>query len=72
MDNQLFELLVDRFDRQDKVLMEIKDTIKEHVEKDEKYWKKIDVQEGQIKLLKGMGTGFIAVLGYLEWWLFKR
>ena len=52
MDNQLFEMLTKRFDSQDETLKEIKDSFKEHLEKDETYWRKIDVQDGQITLLK--------------------
>lgn len=62
MDPQLFELLRDRFDKQDQMLEEIRDTLKDHAKKDESYWKRIDIAEGQIGLLKWMFGGTITTL----------
>lgn len=62
MDPQLFELLRDRFDKQDQMLEEIRDTLKDHAKKDETYWRKLDIQEGQIALLK-LIIGVIGTVG---------
>lgn len=62
MDNQLFEMLKDRFDRQDEILGNIERNLSEHTKKDEVYWKKIDVQEGQLSLLKWLFGGTITTL----------
>ena len=71
MDNQLFEMLKERFDRQDEMLAEIKGTIKEHTEKDERYWAKIDIHEAQLSTLKKVGAGFISAVGLVEWFFRK-
>lgn len=71
MEPQLFEMLQDRFGRQDDVLGEIRDTLKEHVKKDEMYWKKIDTLDAQVKALKGVGSAIVFLVGVAEW-LFRR
>lgn len=43
-------------------------TLKEHLEKDEAYWRKIDIAEGQIKLIKGVGgSSIVSALGAWLW-----
>ena len=62
MDEQLFELINERSDRQDRKLDRIEDLLSSHIEKDERYWKKIDVTEGQVSLLKWLFGGSTATL----------
>jgi len=62
MDNQLFELINHRSDQQDRVLAEIKGMIREHTKEDERYWKKIDIQEGQLGVLKWLFGGTITTI----------
>ena len=70
MDNQVFELLSARFDQQDAVLRDIKDSLKDHVTKDEGYWEKIDAAQAQIRLVKAVGgTG---VVGSFLLWLWQK
>lgn len=72
MDDMLLKLLMDRFDQQDKMLDEIRENFKEHHEKDEHYWRKLDVQEGQVNLLKVIVGGVITVLvGSWSWIISK-
>lgn len=59
MNDQLFEMLRDRLDSIDNRLGDIRETLNDHIAKDETYWQKIDVQEGQIDLLKWMFGGTI-------------
>lgn len=75
MEEQVVEMLRDRFDdqnkrfdAQDKVLERICTTLEAHTDDDKKYWRKIDVAEGQIKLIKGVGASSIATaLGAWLW-----
>ena len=64
MDAQQFQLFFDRLARIDKKCDEIVETMKEHVEEDKLYWKKIDKVEGQVSLVKwivsAVGLGGIA------------
>ena len=71
MDNQLFDMLRERFDRQDADNAEIKEMIKEHTKKDELYWSKLDQHETQLNTLKKVGAGFISAVGLVEWF-FRR
>jgi len=71
MDQQLFELINERSDRQDEKLDRIEELLRAHVEKDEVYWRKIDTQDGQIKALKGVGSAIVFLAGVAEW-LFRR
>lgn len=69
IDEQIFEMLRDRLESIDNRLGDIRDTLSDHIEKDEGYWKKIDVQEGQIDLLKWMfgGTITTTVGAFVAW-----
>lgn len=71
MDNQLFELINQRSDQQDRVLDEIKGLIRDHTKEDEKYWKKIDIQEGQLSVLKWLfgGTITTAIGSVFAWFV---
>ena len=70
IETQIVEMLRDRFDAQDAVLQEIKTSIHEHVEKDETYWKQIDDQKAQLRLVKWLGgTG---VVGSAILWAWQK
>ncbi len=62
MDSQLFQLINERSDRQDRSLDEIKDLIKEHTKTDEIYWKRIDKQDTQLSLLRKIILGIITTV----------
>ena len=70
INDQLVDLLRDRFDRVDAALDDAKATMLAHIEKDERYWKQLDQQSGQISLLKWLGGG--AGLSFLGKWLYDR
>lgn len=68
MEPQLVEMIRDRFDAQDRVLEDIQSSIATHVTKDEAYWKRLDVQEGQMTLLKAIGgSSALAAIGAWLW-----
>lgn len=62
MDPQIFELINERSDRQDRTLNRIETMLSEHITKDEIYWRKIDIHEGQLGLLKWLFGGTITTL----------
>lgn len=61
MDNQLFEMLTDRFDRQDATLKEIGDNLEKHINEDRQVWQEVWFVK---KLLYGAWAGLIALLGW--------
>lgn len=67
MDEQLLELMRDRFDRLDTELSSLNVALRDHTKMDEQYWKKIDANEAQISLLKWIGGGVSgsALMGWL-------
>ena len=70
MDEQLFEMLRDMKSELHEDIIDIKKSLKEHVDQDTRYWRKIDVQEGQITLIKvffGSGTFMGLVYGLWQW-----
>lgn len=73
MDKQIFQLINDRSDRQDRSLDEIKDLIKDHTKTDEAYWKRIDKQDIQLSLLRkiilGMMTTAVTVISAIWAWM---
>lgn len=73
MDSQIFQLINERSDRQDRSLDEIKDLIKEHTKTDEIYWKRIDKQDTQLSLLRkiilGMITTVVTVVSAIWSWM---
>lgn len=73
MDSQLFQLINERSDRQDRSLDEIKELIKEHTKTDESYWRKIDKQDTQLSLLRkiilGMIATFVTVVSAVWSWM---
>jgi RNA binding exosome subunit len=68
VDNQIVEMLRDRFDSQDVVLQDIKESIRDHTEKDEAYWRQIDDQKAQLRLVKWLGGTSIAGSAVLWAW----
>ena len=68
IETQIVNMIRDRFDAQDVVLQEIKVSLREHVEKDEAYWKQIDDQNAQIRLVKWLGgTGVVGSAALWAW-----
>lgn len=62
MDDQVFNLVNRRSDSQDKSLDRIEHLLLEHIEKDGIYWRKIDVQDAQLSMLKKTVLGMVAVM----------
>lgn len=65
MNDQTFDLLKNVLESIDHRLEDIQNDLRDHVAKDEVYWKKIDVQEGQITLLKTI-FGSTAFVGFVS------
>ena len=70
MDDQLVELLRDRFNAIDAKLDEAKESFDKHAASDEKYWKLIDAQKAQLSLVKWVTGG--AAGSSLIAWLFNK
>ena len=70
MDEQLIELLRDRFDALDRKLDDHRASFDLHAKNDEKYWKMIDSQRAQVSLIKWL-TGGAAGSSLLAW-LFNK
>lgn len=66
IDEQLFEMLNDRFNRIETMLGEAKASFDAHVTKDEGYWKKLDAQDAQFNILKWI-VGPISGTSFLAW-----
>ena len=67
-ESTIIAMLRDRFDAQDTVLQEIKTSLREHVDKDEVYWKQIDDQKAQLRLVKWLGgTGAVGSAVLWAW-----
>ena len=73
MDSQIFQLINERSDRQDRSLEEIKDLIRDHTKTDETYWKKIDKQDAQLSMLRkvilGILTTIVTVVSAIWSWM---
>jgi hypothetical protein len=67
MDDNILGLLRDRFSKVDRDNAEMLVCLKDHIKKDEEYWKKIDDQHAQIRLVKYLGGSGLgaAVLHWL-------
>lgn len=61
MDNQLFEMITERFDRQDEALKGIQTTFDKHAEEDRKVWQEVWFVK---KLLYGAWIGLLGLLGW--------
>ena len=55
LDEQVVQMIRDRFDRQDETLKRIETSRVEHADKDAGYWKQIDDQHAQLRLAKWVG-----------------
>lgn len=75
MDNQIFELVNRRSDHQDKTLDEIKTLLHDHIKNDETYWRKIDIQDAQLSILRkiliGMGAIMTTILSAFWSWIHR-
>jgi hypothetical protein len=65
MDEDLVGMIRDNFKQLHDICQGIGEKIDTHIEKDEVYWKKLDQQEGQISLLKVIGSA--AAGGFAAW-----
>jgi hypothetical protein len=70
VDTQILDMLRDRFDSLDSKMEDLNVTMANHVEKDERYWLKIEAAEGQINLIRWLG-GSLSISG-LAAWLFSH
>ena len=61
MDNQLFEMIIERFDRQEEILKDIKSTFDKHVEEDRRVWQEVWFVK---KILYGAWVGLLGLLGW--------
>jgi hypothetical protein len=69
MDEQVLAMMRDRFDSLDETLKTMNASLTTHVEKDERYWLKIDQQQAQISLIRwlcGGGAGAALVAWIVE------
>lgn len=65
---ELVDMIRDRFTYQDEMLKDLVTSLKEHIKTDQEYWKKIDVQQGQINLLKAIGgSSVLTAFGAYIW-----
>jgi RNA binding exosome subunit len=70
MDSQLYQELQRRFDSLDRQLGSISKDLRDHIEKDEEYWRRLDDQKAQIALVKWLGgTG---ILSSAALWLWQK
>lgn len=66
MDEQVVDMIRDSLNELKHTCNGIREDLKEHTAKDERYWSKIEQAEGQIKLLKWLGGG-LSVSGLMAW-----
>ena len=67
MDQQIVQMIRDRFDGIDSKLDDASKVLKEHIAQDERYWRMIDEQRAQIALIKWLSGGLSgsAILAWL-------
>ncbi len=66
MDEQVVNMIRDQFKVMNDKVDNLHEVVQAHVEKDERYWARIDQQEGQMTLLKFMiGPGLAGFFGWL-------
>ena len=70
LNQQLFDMLRDRFDVIDASIKDVKSLIEVHTEKDEHYWKMIDDQQAQLRMVKWLSTGLSG--SALTAWLWNK
>lgn len=61
MDNQLFEMITERFDRQEETLKDIKTTFDKHADEDRRVWQEVWFVK---KLLYGAWVGLLGLIGW--------
>jgi hypothetical protein len=69
-DDAVVQMIRDRFDNVDRDNQALLVSFKEHVIKDEAYWKQIDDQAAQIRLAKGLAGGSVA--SGIALWLWEK
>lgn len=65
MDEQIVDLLRDQFKAVHDKMDDLSRNVQNHVEKDERYWAKLDQQEGQMSVWKWLTTPGLA--GFFAW-----
>jgi hypothetical protein len=70
VDEHVVNMIRDSLNEVKETCQGIREDLKEHTTKDEKYWAKIDLAEGQISLIKWIG-GSLSISG-LGAWLFSH
>jgi hypothetical protein len=70
VDEHVVDMIRDSLNEVKETCQGIRDDLKEHTGKDEKYWSKIDAMEGQISLIKWVSGG-LSISG-LGAWLFSN
>lgn len=70
VDEQIVNMLRDRFDSVDAKLKEMSGSFDAHVEMDQVYWKKIDQQEAQVNVFKWITSGLSG--SALMAWLYEK
>ena len=69
VEDPMIQMIRDRFSNVDRDNKEMLDCLRDHIKKDELYWKKIDDQQAQMALVKWLaGTG---VLGAIANWFYQ-
>lgn len=69
MNDQVFDMIKQRFDAVDRKLDDARDAFKAHSDDDKKYWSIIDQQQTQLSLIRRVFWGVISVLGTLGAWV---
>lgn len=57
MDEQIVDLLRDQFKTMNDKIDSLHEDVRSHVQKDERYWGKIDEQQAQIGVIRWLGSG---------------
>jgi len=69
MDQQLLDMLNRMADKNDTDHAQILSALQTHIKEDMKYWKKIDVQEGQLSLMRRGVYWLMGIVGVGAGWL---
>ena len=64
MDDQVFQLLNEKFDEIRKDLHEIRDSFQEHIHEDQEYWKEIWFVK---RVLTAAWVGIVTLAGWIGW-----
>ena len=66
MDQQVVDMIRDQFRVMNEKVDGLHEVVQTHVDKDERYWAKIDQQEGQLMTVKLLlGPGIAACIGWV-------